>query len=84
MSAFLHIDSKDQPLGTDVNLRLDAHYHEFSRLSRRLGNLAVSFHFKFDWFRMGLIEITSAERECGEVQSATTIFIFESTIKISV
>ena len=49
-----------------MDLRLDAHYHEFSRPSRSLGDLAVSFELgegKFYWLSMGLIEITSAERE---------------------
>ena len=45
---------------------------------------------KFYWFSMGLIEITSAEREWlrgavyfyHELESATRTFIFESTMKI--
>ena len=49
-----------------MDLRLDAHYHEFSRSSRSLGDLAASFEpgeGKFYWLGIGLIEITSAERE---------------------
>ena len=42
------------------------HYHEFSRPSRSLVDLAVSFEQgerKFYWLSMGLTEIISAERE---------------------